>query len=297
MLLADVVATSAAVAATASRKAKVAAIAALLRRVDPEDVEIVTSYLAGALRQRRTGLGWRSLVALPPPAASPTLTVTEVDEAFTRVAALSGPGSQAARAAAVEELFGRATAQEQAWLRGAVTGEVRQGALDALVQEAVATAADVPLPLVRRAAMLSGSTVAAATAAVRGGDAALRAIGLEVGRPVLPMLASSASTVGAALAKARGARADAPVAVETKLDGIRIQVHRDGDEVRIFSRNLNDVTSRLPGIATVVRELPARSLVLDGEALGLDEDAARPERFQDTMSRFGSHAPSELARE
>src|SRR4051795_8364638 len=232
MLLADVVAVSAEVASTRSRKAKTAAFAELFARVaqsDTDEIETVTSYLAGSLRQRRTGLGWRSMQSLPAPAAEPSLTVLEVHEAFDRIAALSGSGSQGARAAATAELFGRATAQEQPWLRGIVTGEVRQGALDSLVQEGLAVAAEVPLPALRRAAMLAGSTVAVARAAFAGEDA-LAEIGLSVGRPVLPMLASSAPSVGEALAKAGGG---APVAVDVKLDGIRIQVHRSGPEVLV----------------------------------------------------------------
>src|SRR3954454_12954614 len=222
MLLADVVAVSAEVASTRSRKAKTAAFAELFARVaqsDTDEIETVTSYLAGSLRQRRTGLGWRSMQSLPAPAAEPSLTVLEVHEAFGRIAALSGSGSQGARAPATAELFGRATAQEQPWLRGIVTGEVRQGALDSLVQEGLAAAGAVPLAAVRRAAMMAGSTVAVSVAALTGGEPALAQFVLAVGRPVQPMLASSATTVEAAMAKAGGA--DAAVAVDTKLDGIR----------------------------------------------------------------------------
>ena len=278
MLLADLVATSAAVAATRSRKAKTAALAERLAVAAPDELEVVTSYLAGSLLQRRTGLGWRSLGALPEPADVPTLTVGEVDAAFDRIAALSGPGSAGARTAAAEELFGRATADEQAWLRGIVTGEVRQGALDSLVQEALAAAAGVPLPAVRRAAMLAGSTVAVAARAFAGEDA-LAEVGLEVGRPVLPMLASSAPTVAEAVAKVGG-----PVAVDTKLDGIRIQVHRAGDEVVVATRTLDDITHRLPEVVDLVRSLPADRLVLDGEALSIGDDG-RPRPFQETASR------------
>jgi DNA ligase-1 len=280
MLLAAVVATSRAVAATRSRKAKVAAIAELLATAAPEELETVTSYVGGSLRQRRTGLGWRSLAELPPPAAEPTLDVLGVHEEFEAVAALTGAGSQAARAAAVADLFGRATAEEQGWLRGLVTGEVRQGALDALVQEAVAAAAGVPLPAVRRAAMLAGSTVAVVRAAFAGGELALAEVGLEVGRPVLPMLASSAKTVAEAVEKAGGGT----VAIDTKLDGIRIQVHRAGDSVVVATRSLEDITGRLPEVVDVALSLPSDRFVLDGEALALDE-AGRPRAFQDTASR------------
>jgi DNA ligase-1 len=280
MLLADVVATSGVVAATRSRKAKVAAIAELLTAAAPDEIETVVSYVAGSLRQRRTGLGWRGVSSLPDPADQPTLTVRVVHETFDAIAELSGSGSQAARAAATADLFGRATADEQAWLRGVVTGAVRQGALDALVQEAVAAAASVPLPAVRRAAMMAGSTVAVAGAAFTGGVEALEAFGLEVGRPVLPMLASSAPDVRAAMEKAGGGA----VAIDTKLDGIRIQVHRRGDEVRIATRSLEDITARLPEVVEIARSLPAEVFVLDGEALALDDDG-RPRPFQETASR------------
>jgi DNA ligase-1 len=283
MLLADVVATSSEVAATRSRKAKVAAFAELLSRVAssaPEEIETVTSYLAGSLRQRRTGLGWRSMQSLPAPAPEPSLTVLDVHEAFDRIAALSGSGSQNARAAATAELFGSATAEEQPWLRGIVTGEVRQGALDSLVQEGLAAAGGVPLAAVRRAAMMAGSTVAVAAAALTGGEAALASYVLEVGRPVLPMLASSAPTVEAAMTKAGGGG----VAIDTKLDGIRIQVHRRGDDVIVATRSLEDITGRLPEVVSVARSLPAADFVLDGEVLALD-DQGRPRPFQETASR------------
>ncbi len=182
---------------------------------------------------------------------------------------------------AVADLFGPATADEQSWLRGVVTGAVRQGALDSLVQEALAVAAEVPLTAVRRAAMLAGSTVAIAAAAFDGGAEALGAVGLQVGRPVQPMLASSAPDVAAALAKAGGG---AEVAVDVKLDGIRIQVHRTGDHVLVATRSLDDITARLPEVVEVARSLPATSFVLDGEALALGDDG-RPRPFQETASR------------
>jgi DNA ligase 1 len=283
MLLADVVATSTEVAATRSRKAKTASFAGLFARVadsSAEEIETVTSYLAGSLRQRRTGLGWRSMQSLPAPAAEPSLTVLEVHDAFERIAALSGSGSQAARAAATAELFGRATAEEQPWLRGIVTGEVRQGALDSLVQEGLAAAGGVPLGAVRRAAMMAGSTVAVSTVALTRGEAALAEFVLEVGRPVLPMLASSATTVEAAMEKAGGG----VVSIDTKLDGIRIQVHRWDEQVIVATRSLEVITDRLPEVVEVARALPATRFVLDGEVLALD-DAGRPRPFQETASR------------
>jgi DNA ligase-1 len=278
MQLAALVATSSAVAATRSRKAKVVALADCLRQADTAELPIVVSYLGGALLQRRTGLGWRSLVDLPEPAAEPTLEVSEVHAAFDAISRLAGAGSGAARAVAVAELFGRATAVEQVWLRGLVTGEVRQGALDSLVQEALAAAAEVPLSAVRRAAMLSGSTVSIAAAAFAG-EAALGEVGLVVGRPVLPMLAASAPSVAEAMA-----RLDGPAAIDTKLDGIRIQVHRDGDDVLVATRTLDDITARLPEVVEIARSLPAQRFVLDGEAMTLDAEG-RPRPFQDTASR------------
>ena len=287
MLLVEVVETSRAVAATRSRKAKVEALAATLARADhddPEEVETVAAYLAGSLRQRRTGLGWRGLQSLPRPAAEPTLTVGEVHAAFEAISQLSGPGSQSARAAAVAGLFERATADEQAWLRVLVTGEVRQGALDALLQDAVAAAAGLPVAQVRRAAMMAGATVPVVRAALTGGAEALDAFTLTVGRPVLPMLASSAPDVAAAMQKAAPGGA---VAVDTKLDGIRIQVHRDGDRVVAVTRSLDDITARLPEVVAVARSLRSERFILDGEVLRIDEHG-RPHAFQDTASRTAS---------
>ena len=281
----EVVLTSAALAATRSRREKVAAIADLLGRAARDEVEVVSSYVGGALLQRRTGLGWRGLTTLPPPADEASLTVLGVHAAFDELAALSGPGSQAARASAAATLFGAATAEEQGWLRGAVTGEVRQGALDALVQEAIAVATDVPVATVRRAAMLGGSTVAVVGAAFDGGTAALEAIRLEVGRPVLPMLASSAKTVAEAIEKV--ALVDGGAAIDTKLDGIRIQVHRSGSDVLIVTRSLDDITARLPEVVAVALSLEADSFVLDGEAIALGDDG-RPRPFQETSSRTAS---------
>ena len=279
MLLARIVETSQTVAATRSRKAKVVALAETLRDADAVDLPTVVAYLGGTLLQRRTGVGWRGIGSPPEPADEPTLTVAEVHAAFDHLAGLSGPGSQATRAAAVKDLLGRATADEQGWLRGVITGNVRQGALDALVQEGLAAASGAPLKAVRRAAMLAGGTVPIARAAFEG-EAALGEFGLEVGRPVLPMLASSAPDVAAAMAKAGGGA----VAIDTKLDGIRIQVHKSGDDVLIATRSLDVITDRLPEVVDVVRALPAERLVLDGEALALADDG-RPRPFQETASR------------
>lgn len=312
MLLAEVAATSDAVAATRSRLAKRAAIAELLRRVadDAEagsaEVEIAVAYLAGELRQRRTGLGWRSLRDLPAPAEEPGLTLTDVDAAFARMADLSGPGSSTARQAEAAALFGAATAREQSLLAGLVSGELRQGALDSVVVDAVAEAAGVPADAVRRAVMLAGATGPVARAALTAGgpEAATEALAtfrLTVGRPVRPMLAQSAPDVGAALDKLGAApggedASGTAVAVDLKLDGIRIQVHRDGDEVRVFTRSLDDITARVPEIVAAVRALPARALVLDGEALVVGPDGV-PRPFQETAARSATQGERTAAEE
>lgn len=294
MLLADVAATSAALAATRSRLAKRTLLAELLRRAEGAEVPVVARYLGGELRQRRTGLGWRSLSDLPGPAQAATLTVLEVDAAFERMAGLSGPGSATERTRLAAEMFAAATEPEQHLLRGLVTGELRQGALDALLLDAVAEAAQVPAEAVRRAAMLAGATEPVAEAALTAATpeealATLAGFGLTVGRPVRPMLAASAPDVATAVA----GFAKRPVVVDAKLDGIRIQVHRDGDDVRVFTRSLDDVTARVPEVVEVVRALPVRTAVLDGEALTLGSDG-RPRPFQETASRSATR-DAELA--
>src|SRR4051812_46883102 len=283
VLLADVLAASAAVSATRSRTAKAQAIAELLRRADPAEVAPVTGWLAGEPRQGRLGLGWRTLSRLTDPAAAePSLTVAAVDAALGELATTSGPGSAARRDAVVGGLLSAATGDEQQFLVRLLTGELRQGALEGVVLDAVAVAADVPADVVRRAFMLSGRLPATAAAALAGGVAALDAVKLEVGRPVRPMLASPGSSLDAALADL-----GADVTVEFKLDGARIQVHRNGDDVRVWTRTLREVTDGVPELVDRIRALPCRTAVLDGETLALDDDG-RPRAFQDTMSRFGS---------
>ncbi|TQM05840.1 ATP-dependent DNA ligase [Pseudonocardia kunmingensis] len=291
MLLADVVATSAAVGATRARTAKTAALAALLRRAEGDEVEPATAWLAGEPRQSRLGTGWRTLSGIDArPAAQPSLRVAAVEEALNALAATTGAGSTARRAALLGELFGAATGEEQAFLRRLLTGELRQGALEGVMLEAIAAAAEVPSGVVRRAFMLSGQLPATARLALTEGVAGLAAVSLRVGRPVRPMLASPAATLDAALGEL------APEAgVEFKLDGARIQVHRDGEEVRIWTRTLREITASVPELVELVRGLPCRSVVLDGETLALRDDG-RPRPFQETMSRFGSEAGEELLR-
>ncbi len=279
MLFVELATTSAAVGATRSRLAKRALLATAIRAADPDEIALVVTYLSGSLRQRRTGVGWASLSSLPEPAAEPTLTVADVDAAFERIAAIGGAGSAAARSTAVAALFARATADEQRLLRGLVFDEIRQGALDSLVQDGLAEAFGVPATAVQRASMLLGSTAAAAVLLQRDGLDAVTAVGLRVGVPVRPMLAASAPDPAAAVEKS-----GLPALVDTKLDGIRVQVHRDGDEIRLYTRTLDDITDRLPDVVRAVAGLPARRLVLDGEVLALGP-GGRPVPFQQIASR------------
>jgi len=281
VLLADLAAASAAVAATTKRSEKVAAVAAALRAADPDEVEVVVAYLAGELRQRRTGVGWASLRDLPGPARDPSLGVSEVDGVLEGVAALSGAGSQAERVRRVTDLFAAATEPEQRLLRGLLTGELRQGALEGVMLEAVARAAGLPAADVRRAAMLRGAVGPVAQAALTGGAPALAAFRLQVGRPVQPMLASTATGVDDALARLGEA------AVEWKLDGVRVQVHRSGSDVSVWTRSLDEVTARVPEVVEAALSLPVRDVVLDGEAIALRPDG-RPRPFQQTGSRVAS---------
>ncbi|HET9140573.1 ATP-dependent DNA ligase [Actinophytocola sp.] len=289
MLFAEVVATSEAVAATRSRLTKVSALAALLRRAEgAPEVETVVAFLAGAPRQGRIGAGWRTLVELDiPPAAGPDLTVHRVDELLDAVARTSGKGSGARRAELLGALFGAATADEQRFLHHLLTGELRQGALEGVMLDAIAAAGEVPAESVRRAFMLSGRLPATAAAALSGGAAALADFGLELGRPLRPMLASPAASLSGALDELGSC------AVEYKLDGARIQVHRDGDEVHLYTRTLREITASVPELVALVRGLPVDRVVLDGETLALDDDG-RPRPFQETMSRFGATSEREL---
>ncbi|MGY1726508.1 ATP-dependent DNA ligase [Geodermatophilus sp. SYSU D01062] len=283
MLLADVVTASAAVAATRSRTAKAQAIAEALRAAGPDEAGPVAAWLAGELPQGRVGVGWRTLArTAPPAAAAPTLTVAAVDRALTALAGTAGSGSAARREALLTELLTAATADEQHLLVRLLGGELRQGALEGVVLDAIAAAAGVPAAAVRRAMMLAGRLDETAVLALGGGEEALAAVTLRVGRPVRPMLASPGSSLDAALADLGPA-----VTVEHKLDGARIQVHRDGDDVRVWTRTLREVTGGVPELVERVRALPCRTAVLDGETLALDDDG-RPRAFQDTMSRFGS---------
>ncbi|MEM6109937.1 ATP-dependent DNA ligase [Mycobacterium sp. 050272] len=283
MLLLEVVATSSDVGATASRLTKVARIADLLSRAasDPEVVAIVVSWLSGELPQRQIGVGWASLRTRPPAAAEPRLTVTGVHASLTEIGAVSGKGSQARRAELLAMLMAAATESEQTFLVRLLSGELRQGALAGIMADAVAKAAEIPAAAVQRAAMLGGDLPSAAAAALSGGAVALQAFALKVGQPVGPMLAQTATSVADALERHSGT-----TIFEAKLDGARVQIHRAGNVVTVYTRSLDDVTARLPEVVEATLALPVTDLIADGEAIALRPDN-RPHRFQVTASRFG----------
>ncbi len=285
MLFELLVQASAAVQQTRSRLRKVQALATCIAGAHedgPEALEASVSFLAGELPRGRIGLGPATVFGepLPAPRAAPELTIADVAAALAQIQAVSGPGSVAERLRRWNELLGRATESEQLFLRRLVVGELRQGALESLVAEAVAQAARVSPGSVRRALMLSGSLQEVARAALGGGEEALGRYRIQLFRPLQPMLAQSAETPEQALAELGSA------AFEYKLDGVRIQVHKDGSEVRVYTRQLSDVTAAVPEVVELVRALPSSSLVLDGEVLSLRPDGS-PEPFQTTMRRFG----------
>src|SRR6476659_1866865 len=290
MQLIDVAAGSAEVGATSSRLAKIARIADLLRRAGTEDdprlVAVVVSWLSGELPQRQIGVGWAALRSLPSPADEPTLTILRVDAAFSEIGQVAGKGSQARRAELVNGVFAAATAIEQTFLRRLLGGALRQGALVGVMADAVAKAADVRAPVVRRAAMLGGDLPAVAAAALTAGETALDQFTLTVGQPVGPMLAQTATGVREALERLGGT-----AAFEAKLDGARVQIHRAGDAVSIYTRSLDDVTERLPEVVDATLALPVTDLIADAEAIALRPDG-RPHRFQVTASRFGRRGGS-----
>lgn len=278
---------SAAIATESARSAKTKRLAELLRG---GDVATIVAWLSGELVQRRIGVGWASLGARVPPAESASLTVAEVNAAFAEMAEASGPGSQTLRATRLAEIMGRATEVEQAFLRGLLAGNLRQGALAGVMMDAVAKAAGVTLAEVRRGVMLRGSLPAVAEVAMQEGAAGLAALQLEVGTALAPMLAQSATSAAAALAEL-----GAPAAFEAKLDGARIQIHKRGGDVRLFTRSLDDVTERLAHVASAVAAWPVDDVVVDGEILWFAFQGERPLPFQETASRFASGSDERAA--
>ncbi|MEM8705442.1 MAG: ATP-dependent DNA ligase [Actinomycetota bacterium] len=283
MRLADLVAATDAVGATSARKEKVAILAELLREATPEEMEIVVGLIAGDPRQGRIGVGWATVAGLAvSPATEAGHDVADLDVLLTDVAGTSGAGSKARREALLRSFLERATEAEVDFVRRLLVGELRQGANAGIATDAVAKGTDVPAAVLRRAVMLTGDLRVAARIAAADGRPGLEAVGLELGRPVSPMLASTSESVAAAVEELGRA------AVEWKLDGIRIQVHKDGDEVRMWTRGLNEI--HIPSVADTVRAFPAESLVLDGEVLGIHEDGT-PVDFQDTVARESAVTP------
>jgi DNA ligase-1 len=289
-LLADVVRASGEVAGTASRLAKTRLIAECLRRLDADEVAIAIAYLSGDTPQGRLALGYATLSpALGSPAGAPTLTLKDVDAAFSELKRMKGKGSAAQRATALKGLFGRATDEEQDFLLRLAVGELRQGALEGVMLDAVAMAADLPAAELRRAVTFAGGIAPVARAALAGGVSALSQFSVRLMQPVLPMLAQAAPDVDTALAQLGTA------ILEWKLDGARVQVHKSGSEVRVFTRNLNDVTAAVPELVHSVAQAGVESVILDGEAIALRADG-RPHPFQLTMRRFGRKLDVEALR-
>ena len=287
-LLAELVGVSARVAGTSSRLAKIAELAAFLRGLQSAEVEIALPYLSGDTRQGKLAVGFATLQsARTAPAPSPQLALIEVDAIFQRLKEVKGKGAAGKRTALLRELLARATAEEQDFLVRLMVGELRQGALEGIMVEAVASAAQVPPADARRAVAFAGAIAPVAAAALAGEG--LERFAIELMQPVLPMLAQPAETMQAAL------EALGTALLEWKLDGARVQVHKALDDVRVYTRNLNDVTSRVPEIVAAVRAIPAKDLILDGEAIALRADE-RPHPFPVTMSRFGSRQQDQSRR-
>jgi DNA ligase-1 len=285
-LLFDVVTASQELSDTPSRSGKITILSELLRRLEPSEVPVAVGFLAGVPRQGRVGVGYRTIYSIDvAPASEPRLTIDDLDRAIADVQETTGSGSTTRRKRVLTELLDRATEKETDFVRRLFTGDLRQGALAGLMVDAVAKAARVSGPLARRALMLSGDLTRTAEIAISHGEDGLRAIGFEIFRPIFPMLASTAPSVAEAVGSFDRS------SVEWKLDGIRIQIHRRGDEIRIYTRNLNDITQSLPGIVAAVGALPVRQAVFDGEALWMSDDGPAP--FQDTVSQIDTGAPPE----
>ncbi len=292
MKLADLVDTSRSVSEVSGRLEKVRFLASLLTQSSPEEIEIAVAFLSGSIRQSRIGVGYAALQAAMPETApeSPSLELVEVDATLTRIASVgAGKGSTGERQRLLRELLARATHEEQSFLFRLVTGELRQGAVEGLMLEAVAKAAGVPAESVRRARMMAGDVSVVAKAALSGDAVQLSGFTTQLFRPVHPMLAGSAEDPAVAIKELGEA------ALEYKLDGARIQIHKSGDQVAVYSRRLNEVTAAVPEVVELVRSLPARELILDGEVIALRGNGT-PHPFQTTMSRFGKRLDVDRAR-
>src|SRR5437660_4125599 len=291
MLLAELLAASERVAATRSRLAKIDALAECLRRLDAAEIALGTAYLSGDTRQGRIGTGYAALkdALAATPASAPRLTLAQVDEALARLAQIKGEGSSAERARLLAELFARATAPEQDFLARLLLDELRQGALEGIMLDAIAKAANLPPERVRAAAMRAGGLPAVAEAALTKGEAGLARFALKIFQPVQPMLAQPAEDVADALERLGTA------AFEWKLDGARVQAHKSGQEIRVYTRSLNEVTAAVPEIVWALQEGPARELILDGETIALKPEGT-PYPFQETMRRSGRKLDVEALR-
>ena len=283
-LLAELVSASDRVAETNSRSEKITILAELLRRVDAAEVPVAAALLSGVPRQGRVGIGYSTVYGLEPaPAHDASLTIAELDAAISAVQTATGSGSGTRRRQLLAELLARATEREDDFIRRLFTGELRQGALAGVMADAVARAAGVPGDLTRRALMLSGDLPRTAAIALIEGETGLRTVGFELFQPVLPMLASTAESVAEAVGCFERA------SVEWKLDGIRIQIHRRGPEVRVYTRNLNEITAAVPATVEAALRLPLEHAVLDGEALWMGADGPAP--FQETVAQLDGQAP------
>jgi DNA ligase-1 len=282
-LLAHLVATSQRVAATSARLGKVRALADFLKTLPPGEVDAAVHYLSGETPQGRLGVGYSSLepAAVDPAALEPSLSITQVDAMLASLPAIKGAGAASRRTDLLRGLFSRATAAEREFLARLLVAELRQGALGGVMLDAIAAAAERPTGAVRRAAMYAKSLGAVAQAALGGGRDALDAFQLELFSPISPMLAQTAADVGEALLELEG-----EAAFEWKMDGARIQVHKKAEDVRIYTRGLNEVSAAIPEIVELARALPVHTVVLDGEAISFDA-SGRPYPFQITMRRFG----------
>ncbi len=281
MLLAVVVETSRRVSETTKRLEKVDLLAGLLKQLHPQEVETVVAFLTGRARQGRIGIGYGTIRdASGPPAPEPSLEVLDIDRILESVTKIQGSGSQRRRLELLSGMFARATEPEQKFLIGLLMGELRQGALEGIMLDAVAKASALPADRVRRAVMMAGDIAVVAAALLEKGEAGLHSYDVQLFRPIQPMLAQTAEDVTAALADLGEA------ALEFKMDGARVQVHKSGDDVMVYSRALNDVSAAVPEVVEAVRALPAHDLILDGEVISL-LPGGRPQPFQITMRRFG----------
>jgi DNA ligase 1 len=289
---AELVRASQRVATTAARRAKVRELASLLKSLAADEIDAGVHYLSGDTPQGKIGVGYAAVraAASAPAADAETLSIGEVDRLLSQLAGIRGKGSAARRAQALKELFSRGAIPEQQFLLRLLVGELRQGALAGIMIDAIAAAAELPVEPVRRAAMYSGSLGAVAQAALREGADALANFQLALFSPVSPMLAQTAADVAEALERIHG-----EIAFEWKMDGARIQVHKLGREVRIYTRSLIEITAAIPEIAELARAFAQHTLVLDGEAIAFDS-AGRPHPFQVTMKRFGRKLNVEASR-